>query len=162
VDWVAIDGFNWGTTQGWSKWTSISKMVSWGLYHDYHGRKPMMIAETGSVEQGGNKAAWISGAAQTLKSNYPAIAAFVYYNEEDRSQPVSWCANSSSAAMSAIRAISRFEHSANSGIRRSAARLSERLSTSRFSHPYAKIVRPCVSSSARESRPGAVDVTSPG
>ncbi|MFN2543894.1 MAG: glycoside hydrolase family 26 protein, partial [Actinomycetota bacterium] len=59
VDWVGIDGFNWGATQGWSHWTDIEDMLP-GLYQDYHRRKPIMVAETASVEQGGDKAQWIA------------------------------------------------------------------------------------------------------
>jgi hypothetical protein len=104
VDWVGIDGFNWGTAQSWSKWTSISKMIP-GLYKNYHTRKPMMIAETASVEQGGDKGAWISQARKLVRERYPAIAAFVYYNDEDRSEPVYWCVDSSAGSLQAFKAM---------------------------------------------------------
>jgi beta-mannanase len=104
VDWVGIDGFNWGTAQSWSKWTSISKMIP-GLYGNYAKRKPLMIAETASVEQGGDKGAWISSARRLMEQRYPAIAAFIYYNDEDRSEPVYWCIDSSPDAMQAFKGL---------------------------------------------------------
>src|SRR5256885_2213761 len=49
VDWVGIDGYNWGTTQSWSSWSSFASLVR-PVYSDYAGRKPIMIAETASAE----------------------------------------------------------------------------------------------------------------
>jgi endoglucanase len=106
VDWVGIDGFNWGTTQDWSKWVSIAKMLP-ELYQDYAKRKPLMISETASVEQGGDKAAWIASARNLMENRFPSISAFIYYNDEDRSEPVNWCVDSSSGAMAAFRAMGR-------------------------------------------------------
>ncbi|MFN2544180.1 MAG: hypothetical protein ABR600_06360, partial [Actinomycetota bacterium] len=93
-------------TQGWSHWTDIEDMLP-GLYQDYHRRKPIMVAETASVEQGGDKAQWIAHAHHMIENKYPDIAAFVYYNDEDRSQPVYWCIDSSADALSAFRSMAR-------------------------------------------------------
>ena len=102
VDWVGVDGFNWGTTQWWSHWTPISTIVK-GLYRAYHTRKPIMVAESGSVEKGGSKAGWIQKAQSLLKTNFPGVAAFLYYNNADRNQPVNWAVTSSSSALNAYR-----------------------------------------------------------
>src|SRR5919201_465436 len=58
VDWVGLDGYNWGTTQSWSRWQSFADIVR-PIYRDYGRKKPIMIAETASAETGGDKAAWI-------------------------------------------------------------------------------------------------------
>ena len=64
-----------------------------------------MIAETGSLEKGGSKAQWIQKAESVLKTSYPAVAAFVYYNNTDRNQSVNWAVTSSSPALHAYRAM---------------------------------------------------------
>jgi hypothetical protein len=96
VDWVGVDGYNWGTTQSWSSWRSFSQIFG-SFYADYASRKPIMIAETGSQEAGGDKATWMANAAAAMRSNYPAIAAFVYFHA-----PSGWLVTSSDAALAAF------------------------------------------------------------
>ncbi|MFN2543570.1 MAG: glycoside hydrolase family 26 protein [Actinomycetota bacterium] len=103
VDWVGIDGFNWGAAKSWSHWVDMNRFVP-GIYKDFHRRKPIMLAETASVEQGGNKAKWIRQTASIMKNKYPDIAAFVYFNGTDEhDSSIVWAVTSSSAAMSAFR-----------------------------------------------------------
>jgi Glycosyl hydrolase family 26 len=101
VDWVGIDGYNWGTTQPWSSWTSFASLVQ-PVYSDYAGRKPIMIAETASTEQGGNKADWLTGAAIAMKSRFPSLRALVYF---DTDKETNWSVDSSPAALRAFRAL---------------------------------------------------------
>lgn len=99
VDWVCIDGYNWGTSRSWSSWTSFKALMS-GVYNDYAARKPIMIGETSSTEVGGGKADWIAQAASDIKTQMPAIKAFVWFHvlkEED------WRADSSGSALLAYR-----------------------------------------------------------
>jgi len=59
VDWTALDGYNYGTVYTPSGWTSFTNRFS-NAYNEITGfapTKPMMIAETSSVEVGGDKAA---------------------------------------------------------------------------------------------------------
>jgi hypothetical protein len=42
--------------------------------------KPLMVTETSSCEQGGDKAQWVSAAATALKSQLPAIRALVWFH----------------------------------------------------------------------------------
>jgi beta-mannanase len=107
VDWVGIDGFNWGTSRSWSHWTRFRRIVH-DVYHAYHNRKPIMIAETASVERGGSKAKWIRNARNVIKNRFPAIAAFMYFNGADIGyDDVNWAATSSQSALRAYRAMSR-------------------------------------------------------
>ena len=62
-----------------------------------------MVAETGSLEKGGSKARWIANAQVQIKRKFPAIAAFVYYNNADRNQPVRWAVTTSASALQAYR-----------------------------------------------------------
>ncbi len=97
VDWVGIDGYNWGTTQPWSSWTSFRSIVG-PIYHDYAGRKPIMVAETASAEAGGDKAAWLRAMRSSLKTSFPAIAAVVYF---DANKETAWQVASSAEAQQA-------------------------------------------------------------
>ncbi|MCA1706616.1 MAG: hypothetical protein LC808_26475 [Actinobacteria bacterium] len=99
VDWVCLDGYNWGTTQWWSHWRSLATIVS-SFYSMYASKKPIMVGETASTEVGGNKAQWIRDAENALKSQFPSIAAFLWF---DQSKETDWRINSSSTALSAFK-----------------------------------------------------------
>src|SRR2546429_9938464 len=50
VDWLCVDGYNWGTTQSWSAWTSFHDIfASW--YADFASAgKPILIGEGAPTE----------------------------------------------------------------------------------------------------------------
>ncbi len=100
VDWVCADGYNWGGTQ-WRSFATIFR----AFYGDWAGRKPLMVAETGAVEQGGDKARWIADAAAALKERFPAIKAFVYLDAAGTRDGASydWRVNSSARAYAAYK-----------------------------------------------------------
>jgi len=102
VDWVGIDGYNWGATDSWQSFGQIFGPV----YADYVGRKPIMIAETGSIEAGGNKAAWLANATTWIKA-HRSIMAFVYFDTNQSSSGLDWRADSSSTALSAYITMAR-------------------------------------------------------
>ena len=101
VDWVGVDAYNWGTTHTWSSWTSLASTIS-GIYADYGSRKPIMVAETASTEQGGDKSAWIRSLRSTLKTRFPSIAALVYF---DQAKETSWQVDSSPPSLAAFRGL---------------------------------------------------------
>jgi glycosyl hydrolase family 26 len=78
VDWACADGYNWGHNQ-WRGFGSIFQ----AYYRTMAGRKPMMVGETASVEQGGNKANWIARTAAQLRATYPRIRALVWFDSVD-------------------------------------------------------------------------------
>ena len=100
VDWMGFDGYNWGTVQSGSTWRTFAS-------HD--GRrstpasrakaKPIMIAETASTEQGGDKAAWITGVLPALKESYPSVKALVWFH---MNKETDWRVDSSTAARGAF------------------------------------------------------------
>jgi hypothetical protein len=103
VDWVGIDGYNWGTTQSWSSWTPFASLVR-PVYSDYARRKPIMVAETASAERGGDKAGWLAGVKQSMKLSFPAVAALVYF---DTDKETAWSVTSSPRALRSFRALAR-------------------------------------------------------
>ena len=100
VDWVGMSGYNWGDI-GDHVWQSFSSLFS-QTYNDILGitSRPMMIAETASTEQDGNKANWITDAyVNQLPHNFPRIHAVVWFDE---SKETDWRIESSAGAQSAF------------------------------------------------------------
>jgi hypothetical protein len=109
VDWVGPDGYNWGTSRSWSTWTTFAEIFR-DVYRDFEGRKPIMIAETASVEPGGSKAAWILDAWYEIQVRMPQIAAFVYFDV-----PPEWTARSSREASDALSRLATSSHFMRAG-----------------------------------------------
>ncbi|MHB8465115.1 MAG: glycoside hydrolase family 26 protein [Acidimicrobiales bacterium] len=101
VDWLGVDGYNWGTTQSWSGWQSFTDVFGATLAQ-LRGlsKHQIMIGETASAEQGGSKADWIRGLFSGLASNND-IRAFVWFNLDKETD---WTIQSSSAAQAAFAA----------------------------------------------------------
>jgi len=77
VDWVAIDGYNWGNSYEWSGWADFSGV----FYNSYEellkvSTKPVMLSEVNSAQSefGGDKAKWLTDMLDTqIPQNYPRI-----------------------------------------------------------------------------------------
>ena len=104
VDWIGFDGYNFGTTQTWSGWNSFSTIYN-SMYQKFKTyNKPIMIGEFASVEQGGNKATWITDAYSTwLKLVYTKIKAVTWFHiaKVEGTVFTDWRINSSSASLTA-------------------------------------------------------------
>jgi len=97
VDWVALDGYNWGTFRTDSSWESFQDIFgkSYARLLQVAPGKPIMIAETGSAEQGGDKAAWITSAFRvTIPSRFRMLKVIIWFNFKKASEP-DWRVNSS-------------------------------------------------------------------
>ncbi|MBI4728868.1 MAG: hypothetical protein HY775_05120 [Acidobacteria bacterium] len=103
VDWVGVDGYNFGTTEAWGSWRSFEAIFG-RIYSAYAGSKPIMIAETGSAEQGGSKASWLLDAWYRAQVRMPSIAAFVAFDAGK------WRIETSSAATAAFRLMAASPH----------------------------------------------------
>jgi len=100
VDWAGMSGYNWGNIGG-HVWQSFSSVFS-QTYNDILSitSRPIMITETASTEQAGNKASWITDAFVTqLPHNFPRIHAVVWFNE---SKETDWQIESSTSAQNAF------------------------------------------------------------
>jgi hypothetical protein len=87
VDWVAADGFNWGSCTGQSTWRDFGPIFkafySWGSAR----AKPLMISGTGTVEDPidpGHKRGWYLDAAGALAGTMPRIRAVVLLDQGGR------------------------------------------------------------------------------
>ncbi|MBW1780739.1 MAG: endoglucanase [Deltaproteobacteria bacterium] len=75
VDVLGMDGYNWGTTQtkatsGWdSEWKAFADIFRpvWEKLRHLAPNKPIIVFETGSVDQGGDKKRWIKNAFDTAR-----------------------------------------------------------------------------------------------
>jgi len=104
VDWVGLDGYNWGTSQLGKQWTSFVATfnASYTAVAQLTGR-PMMIGETASTELGGDKAAWITqGLLTDLPAHFPRIRAVIWFDENKESD---WRVDSSATALAAYRQV---------------------------------------------------------
>jgi len=104
VDWVALDGYNWGGVvaghPGWQSLTSIF-LASYQALLGYG--KPIAIAETASAELGGDKAAWILQSYLTdIPTKMPKIRAVIWFNENAETD---FRVNSSAASLAAYRQV---------------------------------------------------------
>ncbi len=103
VDWVALDGYNWGGNPGHT-WQSFSSVFGTS-YQQITAvtSKPLMITETGSAEEGGSKADWITqGLLTTMPQSFPRIKALMWF---DWAMEHDWRVNSSSASLAAFKSV---------------------------------------------------------
>ncbi len=76
VDWAGLDGFNWG-----AKFLSFGKLFqrSYATLVKMT-KKPLIVAETGSIEYGGSKPAWIQHALSHALPRLEHIRALVWWS----------------------------------------------------------------------------------
>ncbi len=101
VDWVGMDGYNWGTARSWSRWQSFREIFA-PLYANYVGRKPLMICEVASAELGGDKAAWIREMGNELAGRFANVRAVAWFHANKETD---WRVNSSTASLEAFRSV---------------------------------------------------------
>jgi hypothetical protein len=107
VNWICADGFNWAPEIAGASWASF-----WQIFSSFYrwGRstgKPMLIGEFGTLEgTPGAKAAWFAQADRTLRRQFPAIRAVVYFESDhlDFGRYFDWSVTSSRSALTAFRA----------------------------------------------------------
>jgi hypothetical protein len=94
VDRTGLDSYNLGTTAA-SGWQSFEQIFgpSIGQFRALSA-KPLMLAEVGSAEQGGNKPAWITDFFARLAAR-PQVRAFTWFNHDKEAD---WRAQSSDAS----------------------------------------------------------------
>ncbi len=102
VDLVALDGYNWGTSQSWSRWKTFGELFgrAYGEVTRLTG-KPLIIGETGSSDVGGDKAAWIARMFGSVPTTYPRISGICWFNKASEQD---WRLNSDPASLEAFQA----------------------------------------------------------
>ena len=98
VDYVGIDGYNWGTDDGHS-WQSPSGVFGATLSQvQAITNKPILLSEVGCSPDGGNKAAWITSLFAMLESS-PAIRGFIWF---DADKETDWRLDDTAADLAAF------------------------------------------------------------
>jgi hypothetical protein len=107
VDWIGLDGYNFYPQDPWGGKRPLRDFDNCfrDLYDDCAklGNQPMMIAEFGTGEfqyEDFDKAAWITDAFHKIKSEYPRIKIFTWFNIN---KELDWRVNSSPEALDAFR-----------------------------------------------------------
>ena len=101
VDWLCLDGYNWGAK--WDTWDSWDDVFR-SSYNDitHLSGKPLMIAETGVNEEGGDKAGWIRDSFSAVTMiRYPRLRAVLLFNHDQ--DGAVWRIDSSTSALRAYR-----------------------------------------------------------
>lgn len=101
VDWLALDGYNWGTEGlALAEWRTVEEIF--GPYYDNIttiSDKPIMIAEIASAEAGGSKADWIEeGLLEDVPSRLPRVRAVVWFSSN---KLMDWRIDSSTESLEA-------------------------------------------------------------
>lgn len=96
---MGLDGYNWGTNAG-GTWMSFETVFRYS-YNSLIAisDKKILLMETGSAEEGGDKAAWIREMFTSLK-DFPKIAGFTWFN---RNRERDWRIHSSLASKQAFK-----------------------------------------------------------
>ncbi len=104
VDVIGIDGFNWGVKYWWSGWLSFEQIFAKPVRElsKNHPGKPIIIAEMGCAETGGDKGEWLKEMAAALKKM--PIRGIVYF---DQSKECPWALDSNDKSSEAFRNIAR-------------------------------------------------------
>ncbi len=82
VDWIGIDGYNWGSTKSWSNWEEFKHLFrdQARLCKKLWPTKPVMVAEFASAEKGGDKAEWIKQIPDFLKTSMRDIDMIIWFD----------------------------------------------------------------------------------
>ncbi|HEY5973293.1 MAG TPA: glycosyl hydrolase [Geobacteraceae bacterium] len=101
LEWVGLDGYNWGEGREGSSWQSFEEIFAAG-YDTLCGlsRRPVMIAETASAETGGDKGQWIREMFASLPQRFPRVRAMVWF---DLDKECDWRIASTAASLAAFR-----------------------------------------------------------
>jgi Glycosyl hydrolase family 26 len=83
VDWVATGVLNYGSTMRWSAWWSLQQLMEprYATLKQYP--HPLMIAELGTVREGGDATAWYKEARAALTASLPVESLVLFHDAQD-------------------------------------------------------------------------------
>ncbi len=104
VDYISIDGYNWGKCQSWSSWQTFSQVFKKAYNALANIDKPLFIAEISSSELGGNKAEWITDMFDHFATDFSRVFAVMWFSQSKEANEGDWALNTSQAAVDAWKA----------------------------------------------------------
>ena len=91
VDWVGLTGLNYGTASSKKKWITLEEIYEPFRNNLLPMHKPVMLAEFGSTNYGGDGAAWVKKSLSVISNRYPEIKSVVFFNsDEDKDWITAW------------------------------------------------------------------------
>lgn len=101
VDLLGLDGYNWGTSRPWSRWQTFDELFrsAYRLLRTLSPR-PIVIAEVGCADAGGDKARWLRDARAAVARDYSSIRGVVWFNVD---KECDWRVDSSPESLAAFR-----------------------------------------------------------
>ncbi|WP_242928758.1 glycosyltransferase [Pontibacter vulgaris] len=91
VDWIGVTALNYGQAYSDHAWRTFDDLYEPFRSHLTRIKKPVMLAEFGTTEFGGDKAAWLKYALYNISFDYPEIKAVVFFNSDrDKNWPNEW------------------------------------------------------------------------
>ena len=103
VDYISIDGYNWGTSQSWSSWQTFSQVFKKAYDALANINKPLFIAEISCSEKGGSKAEWITDMFEQFRTDFSRVFAVMWFSQSKESEG-DWALNTSQEAVDAWKA----------------------------------------------------------
>ena len=104
VDYISIDGYNWGKCQSWSNWQTFSQVFKKSYDALAKIDKPLFIAEISSSELGGNKAEWITDMFEHFATDFSRVFAVMWFSQSKEDNAGDWALNTPQAAVDAWKA----------------------------------------------------------
>ena len=103
VDYISIDGYNWGTSQSWSRWQTFSQVFKKAYDALANINKPLFIAEISCSEKGGSKAEWIADMFEQFRTDFSRVFAVMWFSQSKENEG-DWALNTSQEAVDAWKA----------------------------------------------------------
>lgn len=109
VDYVGMDGYNWGNHTDWASWQSFDDLFQ-EVYCAIAAETdvPVVLPEWASAEKGGDKGEWIRTALEGIhEGRYPQVVGSIYFDhgkyEGESDSDVAWSVDSSEGSLAAYR-----------------------------------------------------------
>jgi len=107
VDYIGTTELNHGTVPDtdWAKWRTFDEMFGPEYEAAAPWRKPLILTELATAEQGGNKAQWLRDCFASFETKYPLVVGLLLVEiESDLEWPtINWSVTSSPAALQAFK-----------------------------------------------------------
>ncbi|HEY5610947.1 MAG TPA: glycosyl hydrolase [Thermoanaerobaculia bacterium] len=81
VDWIGCGALNYGDVAAWSRWWSFEQIFEKAYPTLARFKKPIVIAEFGTIESGGDPAEWYAEAFGALQTKYSGVRAVVFFHQ---------------------------------------------------------------------------------
>jgi len=103
IDYISIDGYNWGTSQSWSSWKTFEQVFDAAYEALVEIPKPIFLAEFSSSSSGGDKGEWFADMFNLLPEKYPRIVGLVIFSRSKPEKEADWALGSTEGAVEAWR-----------------------------------------------------------